>query len=186
MGHRIASIVAYVLLLAAGSGVAYAGLVSSGFAGGKLKSAWGAPLAAEPARSSGAVQPPAALAAAPSMQQPAAAASPIAQQPPSQPTPDPASRHPLRPSPAAPPTASSTTLAALRPAPAPASTPTFYPAVAPRPATSWWGGPVVAENGDLRGFDNDGDGRIEPVHVRGYTRKDGTYVRGHYRARARR
>lgn len=42
--------------------------------------------------------------------------------------------------------------------------------------------PPIAENGDLRGFDNDSDGRAEPVHVRGYFRKDGTYVRGHYRA----
>lgn len=42
--------------------------------------------------------------------------------------------------------------------------------------------PSVAENGDVRGRDNDGDGRSEPVHVRGYHRKDGTYVRGHYRA----
>jgi hypothetical protein len=46
--------------------------------------------------------------------------------------------------------------------------------------------PPVAENGDIRGVDNDGDGRTEPVHVRGYTRKDGTYVRGHYRASPKR
>jgi len=46
--------------------------------------------------------------------------------------------------------------------------------------------PPVAENGDIRGADNDGDGRAEPVYVRGYTRKDGTYVRGHYRASPRR
>lgn len=46
--------------------------------------------------------------------------------------------------------------------------------------------PLVAENGDVRGADNDGDGRAEPVHVRGYYRKDGTYVRGHYRAAPRR
>lgn len=43
--------------------------------------------------------------------------------------------------------------------------------------------PPVAENGDRRGVDNDGDGRTEPVHVKGYYRKDGTYVRGHYRAK---
>lgn len=42
--------------------------------------------------------------------------------------------------------------------------------------------PPVAENGDRRGADNDRDGRSEPVHVKGYYRKDGTYVRGHYRA----
>ena len=46
--------------------------------------------------------------------------------------------------------------------------------------------PPVAENGDIRAADNDGDGRAETVYVRGYYRKDGTYVRGHYRARPRR
>jgi hypothetical protein len=45
---------------------------------------------------------------------------------------------------------------------------------------------AVAENEDVRGIDNDGDGRVEPVHVNGYTKKDGTYVRGHYRAAPRR
>jgi hypothetical protein len=40
----------------------------------------------------------------------------------------------------------------------------------------------VAENGDLYGYDNDGDGRTETVYVKGYYRKDGTYVRSHYRA----
>lgn len=43
--------------------------------------------------------------------------------------------------------------------------------------------PPVAENGDRRGADNDGDGRAEPVHVKGYFKKDGTYVREHYRAK---
>tara|TARA_Y100000768_G_scaffold387977_1_gene381283 strand:- start:665 stop:1036 length:372 start_codon:yes stop_codon:yes gene_type:complete len=42
-----------------------------------------------------------------------------------------------------------------------------------------------SENGDCKGFDNDGDGRIEPVYVKGYYRKDGTYVRSHYRASPR-
>jgi hypothetical protein len=46
--------------------------------------------------------------------------------------------------------------------------------------------PPVAENGDIRGADNDGNGRPEPIYVRGYYKKDGTYVRGHYRARPRR
>ena len=55
---------------------------------------------------------------------------------------------------------------------------------APPAVRSW--PPHVAENGDVRGRDNDGDGRSEPVHVRGYYRKDGTYVRGHYRAKPRR
>jgi hypothetical protein len=62
----------------------------------------------------------------------------------------------------------------------PAPTPGFNPLLVPS------SDPAVAENGDIRGADNDGDGRAEPVHVRGYYRKDGTYVRGHYRARPRR
>ena len=45
--------------------------------------------------------------------------------------------------------------------------------------------PPVAENGDVRGYDNDADGRIEPTYVRGYYRRDGTYVRSHYRAKPR-
>lgn len=54
----------------------------------------------------------------------------------------------------------------------------------PSPAIT--GNPAVAENGDIQGADNDGDGRSEPVYVGGYYRKDGTYVRGHYRAKPRR
>jgi ATP dependent DNA ligase domain len=39
---------------------------------------------------------------------------------------------------------------------------------------------AVAENGDVRGADNDGDGQAEPVDVGADTTgKDGTYVRGH-------
>lgn len=49
----------------------------------------------------------------------------------------------------------------------------------------WSTGPGIAENGDLFNRDNDGDGRIEPVYVEGYFRSDGTYVRGHYRAKPR-
>lgn len=45
--------------------------------------------------------------------------------------------------------------------------------------------PHRAENGDYYNYDNDGDGRKEPVHVKGYYRKDGTYVREHYRAKPR-
>jgi hypothetical protein len=63
--------------------------------------------------------------------------------------------------------------------PAPPSTPSPTDGAATSP--SW--PPPLAENGDVRGVDNDGDGRIEPVYVRGYYRKDGTYVRSHYRAR---
>jgi hypothetical protein len=43
-----------------------------------------------------------------------------------------------------------------------------------------------AQNGDAYNVDNDGDGRREPVYVKGYHRKDGTYVRSHYRVRSRR
>jgi hypothetical protein len=42
--------------------------------------------------------------------------------------------------------------------------------------------PFVSENGDIHGADNDGDGRLEPTYVRGYIRRDGTYVQSHYRA----
>lgn len=42
-----------------------------------------------------------------------------------------------------------------------------------------------AENGDLAGRDNDGDGRSESVYVQGHYR-NGKYVRGHYRATPRR
>lgn len=47
------------------------------------------------------------------------------------------------------------------------------------------GQPWRAENGDVRGVDNDGDGRPEPIFVGRYRKEDGTYVRGHYRARLR-
>ncbi len=40
----------------------------------------------------------------------------------------------------------------------------------------------VTENGDIYNYDNDGDGRLEPTHVNGYYKNDGTYVREHYRA----
>lgn len=44
--------------------------------------------------------------------------------------------------------------------------------------------PLIAENGDVRGRDNDFDGRSESIYVRGHYR-NGSYVRGHYRARPR-
>lgn len=46
--------------------------------------------------------------------------------------------------------------------------------------------PYVAENGDVKGYDNDGDGRLEPTYVKSYYKSDGTYVRSHYRAKPRR
>jgi len=43
----------------------------------------------------------------------------------------------------------------------------------------------VAENGSYYGQISEKTGRPKTVHVRGYYRKDGTYVRGHYRSRPR-
>ena len=45
--------------------------------------------------------------------------------------------------------------------------------------------PFVAGNGSYYGLPNQ-YGVPKTVHVRGYYRKDGTYVRGHYRSRPRR
>ncbi len=43
--------------------------------------------------------------------------------------------------------------------------------------------PHVAENGSYYGQISKNTGRPKTVHVKGYYRKDGTYVRGHYRSR---
>lgn len=43
--------------------------------------------------------------------------------------------------------------------------------------------PFVAENGSYYGEISKATGRPKTVAVRGYFRKDGTYVRGHYRSR---
>jgi len=43
--------------------------------------------------------------------------------------------------------------------------------------------PQKSENGDVRGRDNDNDGRPETTYVEGFTRKDGVKVKGHYRAK---
>ena len=45
--------------------------------------------------------------------------------------------------------------------------------------------PHCAENGSCWGDISVNTGRPKTVHVRGYYRKDGTYVRGHYRSPAR-
>lgn len=50
-----------------------------------------------------------------------------------------------------------------------------------RPVTS--ARPAVAENGSYYGEISTATGRPKTVHVSGYTRRDGTYVRGHYRSR---
>lgn len=46
--------------------------------------------------------------------------------------------------------------------------------------------PPVAENGSIYGETSPATGRPKTVHVDGYYRKDGTYVRGHYRSAPRR
>jgi hypothetical protein len=57
------------------------------------------------------------------------------------------------------------------------------PAVA-EPKQSFY--PRCAENGSCYGDISSYTGRPKTVHVRGYFRKDGTYVRSHYRSRPRR
>lgn len=47
------------------------------------------------------------------------------------------------------------------------------------------GKPSVAENGSRYGAISERTGRPKTVHVNGYYRKDGTYVRGHYRSKPR-
>lgn len=47
-------------------------------------------------------------------------------------------------------------------------------------------GPLIAENDSYRGEISDATGRPKDVYVHGYYRKDGTYVRGHYRSSPRR
>jgi hypothetical protein len=46
--------------------------------------------------------------------------------------------------------------------------------------------PACAENGSCYGDISEQTGRPKTVNVRGYYRKDGTYVRGHYRSAPRR
>ncbi len=45
--------------------------------------------------------------------------------------------------------------------------------------------PACAENGSCYGDISDNTGRPKTIHVDGYYRKDGTYVRGHYRSSPR-
>jgi hypothetical protein len=45
--------------------------------------------------------------------------------------------------------------------------------------------PVVAENGSYKGEISEATGRPKDVYVNGYYRKDGTYVRSHYRSAPR-
>ena len=53
------------------------------------------------------------------------------------------------------------------------------------PEQSTRGSPLCAENGSCYGDISSYTGRPKMVHVRGYYRKDGTYVRGHYHSRPR-
>ena len=47
------------------------------------------------------------------------------------------------------------------------------------------GAPVCAENNSCYGDISENTGRPKTIHVEGYYRKDGTYVRGHYRSKPR-
>ena len=47
------------------------------------------------------------------------------------------------------------------------------------------GAPVCAENNSCYGDKSENTGRPKTIHVEGYYRKDGTYVRGHYRSKPR-
>jgi hypothetical protein len=73
--------------------------------------------------------------------------------------------------------------AASTPAAANASAPSTAPASA-APATATV--PRCAENGSCPGDISTATGRPKTVYVQGYTRKDGTYVRGHYRSKGNR
>jgi hypothetical protein len=55
-----------------------------------------------------------------------------------------------------------------------------------KPGQSTRGSPLCAENGSCYGDISSKTGRLKTVYVGGYYRKDGTYVRGHYRSRPRR
>jgi len=56
----------------------------------------------------------------------------------------------------------------------------------PPRSPSKFGAPFnVAENGSYYGETSKATGRPKTVHVQGYYRKDGTYVRGHYRSKPR-
>ena len=41
--------------------------------------------------------------------------------------------------------------------------------------------PFFTNSGDVKGKDNDGDGVKEDEYVKGYTKKNGTVVKDHYR-----
>lgn len=69
---------------------------------------------------------------------------------------------------------------------APKPTPAYSYSATPAPAAPRTYYSPVAENGSYYGEISDATGRAKTVSVSGYTRKDGTYVRGHYRSPPRR
>jgi hypothetical protein len=64
------------------------------------------------------------------------------------------------------------------------SPPAYTPPAYDPPRTIY--SPPVAENGSYYGESSPATGRRKTVHVEGYYRRDGTYVRGHYRSTPRR
>jgi hypothetical protein len=70
---------------------------------------------------------------------------------------------------------------------APASNVTGPPVATPKPATEATTPPpakrACAENGSCYGDTSTATGKPKTTYVDGYTRKDGTYVRGHYRSK---
>jgi hypothetical protein len=72
------------------------------------------------------------------------------------------------------------------PAPAITSIVPNAPSVTTPPDRPAYGSPLCAENNSCYGDISALTGRPKTVHVSGYYRKDGTYVRGHYRSRPRR
>jgi hypothetical protein len=70
----------------------------------------------------------------------------------------------------------------VTPTPTPAPSPSFTLPSLPKTAEH----PLVAENGSSYGEISKDTGRPKDVYVNGYYRKDGTYVRGHYRSSPRR
>jgi hypothetical protein len=54
-----------------------------------------------------------------------------------------------------------------------------------KPSRSAAAAPACAENGSCYGDVSENTGRPKTIYVDGYYRRDGTYVRGHYRSAPR-
>ena len=74
----------------------------------------------------------------------------------------------------------------ITPAPTPARTAYATPRPTPYSTPFAYTHPRVAENGSYYGQPSQETGRPKTVYVNPYTRRDGTYVRGHYRSPPRR